>query len=125
MKGYLNLPEATARALAGGWLRSGDLGRFDELGRLDILGRTDDKILRGEEHIYPAEVESVLKTHPAIAEAVMIGVPDAYLGQEAKVFVVLHDGHRLDAAELLDWLARELPDGKCPDRKSTRLNSSR
>src|SRR3546814_11612991 len=85
MKGYLNLPEATARALAGGWLRSGDLGRFDELGRLDILGRTDDKILRGEENIYPAEVESVLKTHPAIAEAVVIGVPDAYLGQEGKV----------------------------------------
>src|SRR3546814_2365212 len=46
MKGYLNLPEATARALAGGWLRSGDLGRFDELGRLDILGRTDRKSTR-------------------------------------------------------------------------------
>src|SRR3546814_20278252 len=64
--------------------------------------------------MYPAGVESVVKTHTAIAGAVVIGVPDAYLGQEAKVFVVLHDGHRLDAAELLDWLARELPDGKCP-----------
>jgi len=56
MKGYLNLPEATARTLAGGWLRTGDIGRFDAAGRLDILGRADDKILRGEEHIYPAEV---------------------------------------------------------------------
>ena len=114
MKGYLNLPEVTAQVLAGGWLRSGDIGRFDALGRLDILGRADDKILRGEEHIYPAEVETVLKAHPAVAEAAVIGVPDAYLGQEAKTFVVLRAGHRVGGAELLAWLARELPDGKCP-----------
>src|SRR3546814_11092658 len=73
MKGYLNLPEATARALAGGWLRSGDLGRFDELGRLDLLGRTDDKILRGEEHTYPAEVASVLKPHRADRKSGRVG----------------------------------------------------
>jgi long-chain acyl-CoA synthetase len=114
MKGYLNLPEASARALDGGWLRSGDLGRFDEAGRLDILGRADDKILRGEEHIYPAEVEAVLKSHPAVAEAAVIGIPDAYLGQEAKTFVVLRQGAALTGGELLAWLARELPDGKCP-----------
>lgn len=114
MKGYLNLPEASARALQDGWLRSGDLGRFDDAGRLDVLGRADDKILRGEEHIYPAEVEVVLKSHPAVAEAAVIGVPDAYLGQEAKTFVVLRPGAGLAAEELLAWLARELPDGKCP-----------
>ncbi|WP_193369937.1 class I adenylate-forming enzyme family protein [Pelagibius marinus] len=114
MKGYLNLPEVTARTLRGGWLRTGDIGRFDEAGRLDILGRADDKILRGEEHIYPAEVEAVLKAHPAVAEAAVIGVPDDYLGQEAKTFVVLRDGCSLAAEDLLGWLARELPDGKCP-----------
>jgi len=114
MKGYLNLPQETARALQGGWLRSGDIGRFDEVGRLDILGRADDKILRGEEHIYPAEVEAVLKAHPAVAEAAVVGVPDAYLGQEAKTFVVLREGCSLPAQDLLGWLARELPDGKCP-----------
>jgi len=114
MKGYLNLPEATARTLAGGWLRTGDIGRFDAAGRLDILGRADDKILRGEEHIYPAEVEAVLKSHPAVAEAAVIGIPDAYLGQEAKTFVVLRHGCALDGGDLLGWLARELPDGKCP-----------
>lgn len=114
MKGYLNLPEATAGALRGGWLRTGDIGRFDAAGRLDVLGRADDKILRGEEHIYPAEVETVLKTHPAVAEAAVVGVPDAYLGQEAKTFVVLRQGCRLAADDLLGWLARELPDGKCP-----------
>jgi long-chain acyl-CoA synthetase len=114
MKGYLNLPEVSARALSGGWFRSGDIGRFDAAGRLDILGRADDKILRGEEHIYPAEVEAVLKAHPAVAEAAVIGIPDAYLGQEAKTFVVLRDGCRLAGDDLLGWLARELPDGKCP-----------
>lgn len=114
MKRYLNLPEVTAQVLQDGWLRTGDIGRFDEAGRLDILGRADDKILRGEEHIYPAEVEAVLKAHPAVAEAAVIGIPDAYLGQEAKTFVVLREGRSLAAAELLGWLAKELPDGKCP-----------
>jgi acyl-CoA synthetase (AMP-forming)/AMP-acid ligase II len=114
MQRYLNLPEVTARALRGGWLRTGDIGRFDEAGRLDILGRADDKILRGEEHIYPAEVEAVLKGHPAVAEAAVIGVADDYLGQEAKTFVVLRHGCSLAAGELLGWLARELPEGKCP-----------
>ncbi len=114
MKRYLNLPEETAAVLEDGWLRSGDIGRFDEAGRLDILGRADDKILRGEEHIYPAEVEAVLKAHPAVAEAAVIAVPDDYLGQEAKSFVTLREGCAVPAGELLGWLARELPDGKCP-----------
>ncbi len=114
MKSYLNLPEATERALRGGWLRTGDIGRIDEVGRLDILGRADDKILRGEEHIYPAEVEVVLKAHPAVKEAAVVGIPDDYLGQEAKTFVVLRDGCSLTGRDLLSWLACELPDGKCP-----------
>ena len=114
MKRYLNMPRETRRKLRGGWLRTGDIGRFDEAGRLDVLGRADDKILRGEEHIYPAEVEAVLKGHPAVSEAAVIGVPDSYLGQEAKTFVVLKQGRSLPAHELLGWLARELPDGKCP-----------
>jgi len=114
MKRYLNLPEATERALRGGWLHTGDIGRIDEAGRLDILGRADDKILRGEEHIYPAEVEVVLKAHPAVEEAAVVGIPDDYLGQEAKTFVVLRDGCSLTGRDLLSWLACELPDGKCP-----------
>lgn len=114
MKRYLNLPGETARKLRGGWFHTGDIGRFDGRGRLDVLGRIDDKILRGEEHIYPAEVEAVLKGHPAVSEAAVVGVPDDYLGQEAKTFVVLKEGRCLAADELLGWLARALPDGKCP-----------
>jgi len=114
MKGYLNLPDTTQARLKDGWLRTGDIGRFDGFGRLDVLGRVDDKILRGEEHIYPAEVETVLKNHPAVWEAAVVGVPDAVLGQEAKTFVVLKEGCRLTSGDLLGWLARALPDGKCP-----------
>ncbi|NIA70107.1 acyl--CoA ligase [Pelagibius litoralis] len=114
MKRYLNMPGETRSRLQDGWLRSGDVGRFDEMGRLDVLGRVDDKILRGEEHIYPAEVEAVLKGHPAISEAAVVGIPDDYLGQEAKTFVVLKEGHSLAQEELLGWLLHALPDGKCP-----------
>ena len=114
MKRYLNLPEETRKRLRGGWFRTGDIGRFDERGGLEVLGRVDDKILRGEEHIYPAEVEAVLKDHPAVREAAVIGIPDDYLGQEAKTFVELKEGCSLAAEDLLGWLSRELPDGKCP-----------
>lgn len=114
MKRYLNMPAETRCRLQGGWLRSGDIGRFDEFGRLDVLGRVDDKILRGEEHIYPAEVEAVLKGHPAVSEAAVIAIPDDYLGQEAKTFVVLKAGRSVAERELLGWLSRTLPDGKCP-----------
>ena len=114
MKGYLNMPDTTHARLKDGWLHSGDIGRFDGFGRLDVLGRVDDKILRGEEHIYPAEVETVLKGHPAVRDAAVVGIPDAVLGQEAKTFVVLKEGCRLSDGDLLGWLARALPDGKCP-----------
>ncbi len=114
MKRYLNMPTETRDRLQGGWFRSGDVGRFDAFGRLDILGRADDKILRGEEHIYPAEVEAVLKNHPAVSEAAVIAIPDDYLGQEAKTFVVLKSGRSMAEGDLLGWLSRALPDGKCP-----------
>ncbi|CAE7211281.1 lcfB [Symbiodinium sp. CCMP2456] len=114
MKRYLNLPDVTGTRLRHGWFHTGDIGRFDGFGRLDVLGRVDDKILRGEEHIYPAEVETALKGHPAVREAAVIGIPDDVLGQEAKTFVVLKEGCALSGGDLLGWLARTLPDGKCP-----------
>jgi acyl-CoA synthetase (AMP-forming)/AMP-acid ligase II len=77
MAGYWNMPEATREAItAGGWLRTGDAGRIDEAGYLYIEDRVKDMILSGGGHVYPAEVERVLRQHPDVAEVAVIGVPD-------------------------------------------------
>ncbi|MGB0682581.1 MAG: class I adenylate-forming enzyme family protein [Magnetovibrionaceae bacterium] len=114
MKGYLNLSAATDAVLQDGWYQTRDLGTFDEDGYLYIRGRADQKIKRGEEHIYPAEIETVLMEHPLVARAAVISVPDAVLGEEAKTLVVPSKPGAITEAGLLAWLERELPDGKCP-----------
>jgi long-chain acyl-CoA synthetase len=75
MKGYLNSPEATARAFAGGWFHTGDLGYFDADGFLFIAGRIKELIIRGGYNVYPAEIEDVLAGHPAIADSAVVGSP--------------------------------------------------
>ena len=114
MMGYHNLPKLSAEVLRDGWYRTKDIGRVEPDGSLKVLGRADDKIKRGEEHIYPAEVETVLLEHPLVRQAAVVAVPDPYLGQEAKTFVVLEEGADLASDRLLAWLGRELPAGKCP-----------
>ena len=82
MRGYLNAPEATAAAIdADGWLHTGDLGSMDERGYLRIAGRIKDMIIRGGENIYPREIEEVLLSHPAVAEASVLGFPDGHYGE--------------------------------------------
>ena len=76
MKGYLNNPEATAAAVTDGWLHTGDLGYFDEDGFLFIVSRKKELIIRGRYNVYPSEIENILRAHPAIAEAAVVGVPD-------------------------------------------------
>jgi fatty-acyl-CoA synthase len=94
----------------GGLLSSGDLGHFDADGRLFIDGRDDDMIVSGGENVFPAEVEELLATHPAILEAAVIGVPDEQFGQRLKAFVVTRPGASLTAAavkaHVRDHLAR-------------------
>jgi long-chain acyl-CoA synthetase len=101
MKGYLNNPEATAVAFAGGWFHTGDLGYFDEGGFLFIAGRIKELIIRGGYNVYPVEIEDVLHAHPAIAEAAVVGIPDDRLGEEVMAFVVLRPGASLTAPELI------------------------
>ncbi len=89
MLGYLDDPAATAQAIdAEGWLHTGDVGLLDERGYLTITDRLKDMYICGGFNVYPAEVEQALARHPAVAEAVVIGVPDGRLGEVGKAFVV-------------------------------------
>jgi len=88
MDGYWGMPERTAEALVDGWLHSGDLGRFDEDGYVVIAGRLKDMIVSGGEKIYPVEVERLLKQHPKIRDAALVGVPDAEWGQAVLAVIV-------------------------------------
>ncbi|MPY96302.1 MAG: AMP-binding protein, partial [Acidimicrobiia bacterium] len=86
--GYRNRPEATAEAIdAEGWFRTGDLGRFDEAGYLAIVGRAKELIISGGYNVYPREVEDVLRLHPAVADAAVVGTPDPGWGEVVTAFV--------------------------------------
>ncbi len=100
MSGYWRLPEATAEALRGGWLHTGDAGRLDERGYLTLVDRLKDVVVSGGENLYPREIEELLQQHPAIAEVAVIGVPDARWGEALKAVVVLRAGASLDLADL-------------------------
>ena len=100
MRGYWNNPEATAATVRDGWLWTGDAGYFDEDGCLYIHDRIKDMIKTGSENVYPAEVENAIFDHPSIADAAVIGVPDARWGEAVKAIVVLKPGETLDVADL-------------------------
>lgn len=92
MQGYWNRPEATAEVFVDGALRTGDVGYLDSEGYLFIVDRIKDLILCGGYNVYPRVIEEALYEHPAVAEAIVIGVPDAYRGQAPKAFVTLAPG---------------------------------
>ncbi|MCX7571002.1 long-chain fatty acid--CoA ligase [Tumebacillus sp. DT12] len=92
MKGYWNMPEETAHALRDGWLYTGDIARLDEDGYAYIVDRKKDMIIAGGFNVYPRDVEEVLYQHPNVREAVVVGVPDEYRGENVKAFLVLKDG---------------------------------
>lgn len=119
MKGYWNRPDETAIALrtdANGraWLYTGDVARMDEDGYFYIVQRKKDMIIVSGFNVYPTEVEGVLYTHPAVMEAAVIGVPDAYRGEGVKAFVVLKPGANAEAAELITHCASGLAEFKVP-----------
>jgi HIP---CoA ligase len=116
MQGYLDDPVATAEAIdADGRLHTGDLGNFTEAGRLRIVGRKKDMFIVGGFNAYPAEIESLLMDHPAVAQAAVIGVPDERLGQVGKAFVVCKDRKDTVSAEgLIGWCRERMAGFKVP-----------
>ena len=115
MAGYWHDPAATAEALEDGWLRTGDRARRDADGYYWFVGRAKDIIVSGGSNISPLEVEDALYGHPAIAEAAVVGVPDAELGERVRAFVALKPGHGVDAAALLAHAASRLAAYKLPE----------
>ena len=99
-RGYWRRPELTAETLRGGWLHTGDLGRFDGDGYLSIVGRSKDLIVSGGFNVYPAEVEAVLRTDPTVADVAVVGLPDDTWGEAVTAFVVAAAGAPVDAARL-------------------------
>jgi len=114
MKGYWNLPKETAKTIKDGWLYTGDLGYMDEDGYFYITGRKKDIIIRGGENVSPIEIEEVLMQHPAVAEAGVIGIPDAVYGEEIKAFVVVKSDKHVNEEELIAFCKDCLPTFKLP-----------
>jgi len=114
MKGYWNLPEATARAMQKGWFHSGDAGYLDADGYVFIHDRVKDMIVSGGENIYPAEVESALYGHPAVADVAVIGIPDDRWGEGVKAIVVKKPGAEVTAGELIDFARTRIAGYKVP-----------
>jgi long-chain acyl-CoA synthetase len=114
MKGYWNRPDATAEAVQDGWFRTGDLAQQDGDGDLRIVDRLKDLIIRGGYNVYPGEVEEVLYEHPDVVEAVVVGVPDDYYGEEVAAVVVLREGASLTGAEVTAWARERMSAYKIP-----------
>jgi acyl-CoA synthetase (AMP-forming)/AMP-acid ligase II len=114
MKGYWNLPEETARAFCGEWLRTGDVGYLDEDGYLYIHDRVKDLIISGAENVYPAEVENVLFSHPAVADVAVIGVPDDQWGEAVTAMVVKRPGVEVSAEEIIAFARERMARYKAP-----------
>ena len=114
LKGYFKNPEATAKAFANGWFHTGDIGYRDSDGFFYIADRKSDMIIRGGENIYPREIDDLLYTHPAVAHAAVIGVPDELYGEEVAAFVVLKDQQKVNEEDLIAFCREHLADYKCP-----------
>ncbi len=114
MKGYLNRPEATKEAIKDGWLYTGDLARLHENGFGYIVVRKNDVIVKSGFNVYPREVEKFLFGHPKVREAVVVGVPDAHMGQAVHAIIVLKQNENSTAEEIIEYLKERMAAYKCP-----------
>jgi crotonobetaine/carnitine-CoA ligase len=115
MKGYFKNPAATAEAIRDGWLWTGDNARVNEHGFVCFVDRAKDMIKRSGENVAASEVEAVLKNHPAVFDAAVIGIPDPIRDEAIKAFVILRDGASATAQELIGWCADRLARFRVPE----------
>lgn len=116
VRGYWNRPEETGSAFRHGWVRTGDIGRLDADGYLTIVDRAKDVIIRAGENIYSLEVEEVLKSHPAVADAAVVGIASPAVGEEVAAVVVLREGVEAVEQELRTFVRSRLAAFKTPVR---------
>jgi len=114
MKGYWKQDEKTKNVLKDHWYHTGDLGKIDEDGFLYFIDRKNDVIIKGGFHIYPSEIEIILKTNPKIDQVAVIGIQHPTHGQEVKACVVLKEGQQATAEEFIEFCKDKIPVYKCP-----------
>jgi fatty-acyl-CoA synthase len=116
MSGYLDQPELTAQTLVDGWLHTGDLGMLDERGYLYLRGRSREVIISGGFNIFPADIESALCRHPAVAECSVFGMEDPKWGEAVHAAVSLHPGADVSESDIIRFVKQELDSVKAPKR---------
>jgi long-chain acyl-CoA synthetase len=114
IKGYWNMPEATAQTFVAGWVRTGDVARIDAEGFCFLVDRAKDMLIRGGENIYCIQVESVLYEHPAVMDAAVVGIPHRTLGEEPGAIVHLKPGTQVTEEEIRNFCAARLASFQVP-----------
>jgi len=114
MRGYFNNPQATAETIRDGWIRTGDLGRFDEDGYLYIVDRKKDMVLSGGYNIYSKEVETAILELPGVRDAAVVGVPDPVYGEAVAAFIETEPGMPLDAERVVTHCRERIAGYKKP-----------
>ncbi|MBN2297073.1 MAG: AMP-binding protein, partial [Deltaproteobacteria bacterium] len=115
MKGYYKMPEDTAKAVdKDGWLHTGDLGTLDENGNFKVTGRIKEMIIRGGENIYPREIEEFLHKNSKISDVYVVGVPDKKYGEQLLAMVILNQGEKASAEELVEYCKDKIARHKIP-----------
>ena len=115
MKGYFKSPDATAETLRDGWLWTGDAAEVDEEGYFRFVDRAKDMIKRGGENVAAEEVEMVIKRHPSVADAAVIGVPDPIRDESIKAFVILREGRTATEQEIVEFCTGRLSKFRVPE----------
>jgi fatty-acyl-CoA synthase len=115
MQGYYHMPDKTAETIdQDGWVHSGDLATMNANGYVNIVGRLKDMVIRGGENLFPREIEEFLIRHPGVADVQVVGVPDAYFGEELLAVVIPRDGVNLSESDLREYCEGKLSHQKTP-----------